>query len=67
MPNVNEIKKRIESEAQAITPIQNSNLVCRDCFHRGGRVDMCGAFPNVKPGKVFNGGDCPEYKKEKTE
>lgn len=65
MPNAKEFEKRIESEAQSITPIRMEDLVCKDCFHRGGRVDMCGAFPNLKPGKVFKGGDCPEYRKEK--
>lgn len=65
MPSMKEFEERIESEAQSGAPIKNENLVCKDCFHRGGRVDMCGAFPYLKPGRVFKGGDCPEYRKEK--
>ena len=63
MPDAKEFEKRIESEAQSITPIRMEDLVCKDCFHRGGRVDMCGVFPNVKPRKIFDGRDCPYYRK----
>ena len=64
MPNMKDFEKRIESEARSITPIRMEYLVCKDCFHRGGRMDMCGVFPNVKPGKIFHGEDCPYYRKK---
>lgn len=51
-------------EANAITPITMEDIVCKDCFHRGGRTDMCGAFPNVKPLKVLKGGECKYYKRD---
>ena len=46
-------------------PVRMEDLVCKDCFHRGGRVDICAQYMNLKPYEVLDGGDCPHYRKEK--
>ena len=58
------MKDRIMSEAQAIQPIQIKDLVCKDCFHRSPRTDVCAVYQNIKPKTVFDGGDCNYYQKE---
>lgn len=64
MPNMKDFEKQIESEAQSITPIRMEGLVCKDCFHRGGRVSMCAVYQDWKPDSVLDGEDCPYYRKE---
>lgn len=66
-----ELKKRIESEARAIVPITNADMVCKDCVQRCGNslpfgnAGVCEAFPNGKPiGVMFRGEGCAEYVKE---
>lgn len=66
-----ELKKRIESEARAIVPITNADMVCKDCVQRyndslaPGNAGKCEAFPCGKPiGVMFRGEGCAEYVKE---
>lgn len=59
------LKERIESEAKAGVGIYLDNLVCKDCFHRSPRTDICAAYQAVKPKSVLQGGDCKHYKKDK--
>lgn len=43
--------------------LKNSNLVCANCIFAGDddfAVATCTAYPNTKPGKVLDGGEC-EY------
>ena len=43
-------------------PIKQEKLVCKDCFHRGGRTDICAVYQEVKPYNVLDGGTCKYYK-----
>lgn len=52
------------TEATAPKPVKMEDLVCKDCFHRSGRVDICAAYQRIKPISVIDGGDCDFYKKE---
>lgn len=52
--------------AKELKPIKVEDLVCKDCFHRGGRTDVCAAYHTIKPNSVLDGGDCNYYKKENT-
>ena len=64
-----DLKKRIESEAQSITRVTNSLLICKDCKFRLddsrilGNTSRCKQY-SLKPNQVLKGGDCPKYEKE---
>lgn len=64
-----DLKKRIESEAQSVTRITNSLLICKDCKFRLddsqilGNTSRCKQYP-LKPNQVIKGGECPKYEKE---
>lgn len=45
-------------------PVKQDSLVCKDCFHRGGRTDMCAIYQYCKPYTVLDGGDCDYYKRD---
>lgn len=55
------------NEKEAPKAVKQKDLICKDCFHRGGRIDICAAYPDVKPYRVLDGGNCTHYKKEETE
>lgn len=58
-------KAYVESQAAAARPIETSDMVCVDCVFRNDyRSAICEQFPNCKPLKVIEGGECNEYKKE---
>lgn len=63
------IEKRIQSEAQSLSRVTNSQLVCKDCVHvlddsiRLGNTSTCKAFV-VKPNQVLKGESCPKYLKD---
>lgn len=62
------LKDRIESEARAGMPINNKDLICKDCpFKRDDKTGICDVypeFPDVKPNEVIKGGECEYYEKE---
>ena len=44
--------------------LKNSNLVCATCVLKEENdlsVFACAAYPNGKPGKVLDGGDCEKH------
>lgn len=60
-----DFEKRIESEAAATRGYGIKDMVCVDCYHRGGRADICSWYQQLKPYKVlFKHGPCIHYRKE---
>lgn len=53
------------TDETAPKPVRMEDLVCKDCFHRSGRTDICAEYQELKPFSVLDGGSCPHYKKEK--
>lgn len=52
-------------KASAPKPIKQSDLICKDCFHRSPqRTDICAVYQQVKPLEVLSGGDCAFYYKD---
>ena len=66
---MNDLKARVESEAQSVTRITNSMLQCKDCKFRlddskiFGNTSRCRRY-SLKPSQVIKGGDCIKYIKE---
>lgn len=70
MANKNPMDEKFKNDQLSFTQIKNENLVCKNCRKKYDDTDMpcntskCQAFA-IKPDKVLDGGDCPEYEKER--
>jgi hypothetical protein len=45
--------------------IKLEDLICKDCKHRSPRTDICAEYQDIKPIKIFDGGNCELYEKDK--
>lgn len=65
-----ELKERIENEAQGAAGIYNSMLCCKDCVYRLNdaiirrNTGKCEEYPTGKPNAVLLGYECLDYLKE---
>ena len=63
---MDEMEKRIHSEAEAIVRITNNDLVCKDCQWRSDDTEIFGntsrcVIYRSKPNQVLLGGKCNGY------
>ena len=67
MSKKNSLHEKWEKDPVRFKRITNDDLVCKDCAFRlddseiYGNTSRCEVFPDIKPGKVINGGKCDEY------